>query len=56
MPELDKLEIFFGDAKESPKLNKDFDWDDPDDEELGVTSEDVIGILGFDPKEFRQED
>lgn len=28
---------------------------DPDDEELDVTPQDVIDILGFDPKEFSDE-
>ena len=29
----------------------DFEDDDPDDEELAETPEDVIAILGFDPLE-----
>ena len=31
---------------------EEFDEEDPDDEELEETPEDVVMMLGFDPKEF----
>jgi len=56
MSELD-FDVHFG-----PVSNKKINWrdvltaDEPDDdEELDVTPDDVIGLLGFDPKEFSEE-
>jgi len=53
-------DVHFGDAKSAP-----IDWraglhsvvdEDPDDEELPETPEDVTAILGFDPKELGSDD
>lgn len=56
MTELD-FDVHFG-----PVNDKKINWrdvltaDEPDDdEELDVTPDDVIGLLGFDPKEFSEE-
>ncbi len=56
MTELD-FDVHFG-----PVNDKKINWrdvlttDEPDDdEELDVTPEDVVGMLGFDPKEFDEE-
>ena len=50
------IDAHFGPASEAPE------WDDPrfidevdDDAELAVTPADVVGILGFDPKEFSEK-
>jgi hypothetical protein len=53
MSELD-YEIVFGNNKKI-KVDPFFVEEDPDDEELETTSQDVVGILGFDPKEFSGE-
>jgi len=48
-------DVRFGDRDEVPNWRsmKEIAEDiDPDDEELEQTSDDVIAILGFDPKEF----
>lgn len=57
MKELD-YDIHFG-----PVAEKETEWtdlvgeDEPDDdEELDVTPPDVIGMLGFDPKEFSESE
>lgn len=52
-------EIYFGSVEEGKKV----DWrkaleDEPDvddDEELEVTSPEVVAMLGFDPKEFSEK-
>ena len=46
-------DVYFGN-----ELANEVDWrketteEDPDDEELEETSQDVVAILGFDPKEL----
>ncbi len=50
----------FGDVYFGTELANDVDWRnfdemDPDDEELEITASDIVGILGFDPKEFSEE-
>ena len=45
---------YFGKVKEA-KVDKSFTIEDPDDEELEVTPQDVINVLGFDPKEFSEK-
>lgn len=42
---------YFGKINDA-KLDKSFVVEDPDDEELENTPQDVINILGFDPKEI----
>lgn len=54
IPGLDS-DVWFGEVEnELPdwRLEEVVDEDDPDDELLPETPEDVIDILGFDPREF----
>ena len=59
--EFNYVEDFFGDIWFGDELANDVAWrdfpddEDPDDELLNKTPEDVIGILGFDPKEFEEK-
>ena len=52
------LDDFFGDVYFGEVLANEEEWRDrpgemdPDDEEMDVSPEDVVGMLGFDPKEF----
>lgn len=51
-------DIWFGPIKRDPDALtwwRGEDDDDPDDEELDETPEDVIAILGFDPKELEKK-
>ena len=49
----DNSDIHFGEIDaELPDWRNVLDEDDPDDEELDETSEDVLAMLGFDPKEL----
>lgn len=47
------MRVFFGDPEKPIKLRKRSmaELDEDDDEELDKTPQDVIDILGFDPKE-----
>ena len=55
------VEDFFGDVWFGDELANDVDWrqvedvEDPDDELLEKTPDDVVGMLGFDPKEFDEK-
>ncbi len=52
------LDDFFGDVYFGDKLANEEEWrdrpgeTDMDDEEMDISPEDVVGILGFDPREF----
>jgi hypothetical protein len=49
-PEMDS-DVYFGEVGEPASWDPILDDTDPDDEELNETPEDVIGVLGFDPKD-----
>ena len=55
-PKLPMVHFGVVDENEEPEGWKEFVDFDPDDEEMDVTPPDVIEMLGFDPKEFSQED
>jgi hypothetical protein len=47
------LDVHFGKIDDDlPDWREELEEDDPDDEELEETPEDVVAVLGFDPKEF----
>lgn len=50
LPGMDN-DIYFGEVGEPSSWDPVLDNEDPDDEELDETPEDVIGVLGFDPKD-----
>lgn len=65
MPD-DLPDVHFGEVEEDKKKRKHSDWrglygsgevedEDPDDEEKGWTDDDVVSMLGFDPKEEAAE-
>lgn len=41
---------------EDPEAWRNLDEEDPDDEELDETPEDVVMMLGFDPKNMDEDD
>lgn len=49
-------DIHFGGVDKPLPNWREFSDDDPDDSELENTPQDVIAVLGFDPKEFSEED
>jgi hypothetical protein len=49
-------DVHFGKVGGSGVDWRKIDDPDPDDEELEVTPANVIAMLGFDPKEFSEED
>lgn len=52
-----KADVHFGEIdQDDPDWRNELTEEiDPDDEELDVTPQEVIDILGFDPKEFSEE-
>ena len=48
-----ELDVYFGDMKSAlVNWRDEFDPEDVDDEELDTTPPEVVGMLGFDPKDL----
>ena len=45
-------DVYFGTEKANDVDWRDYDPEEVDDEELAETPGDVVGMLGFDPREF----